>query len=180
VVASIEERLAIISRDLDVIELKYLITAARLRYFFAAAGSAVLLSALVLLLSWFAVEPRTFGQRFSGFQLVLLLGTAGALLSVVQRISSGTLDVRYDLGWTNTILLGGLRPVIGLGGGALVWLLVQAKVLANPTGSDYYLAAIAFALGIAERRLPDVVTESGILARLTPGGSSNGKSKPKR
>jgi hypothetical protein len=114
------------------------------------------------------------------FALALVFGAAGALISVVQRMSSNSLNVRYDLGAAYTRLLGGFRPVLGAFAGVLVWLLVQAKIIANPTGSDFFLAAIAFALGIAERSLGDVVTESGILARLTPGKPSTDTSKPGR
>ena len=170
---SLAERLAIIAHDLDIIELKYLITDARLKHFAGAAMSMSLIGIAVIVGALLSLEINVFAELGRSFALVLIFGAAGAFLSVVQRMSGNTLDVRYDLGATYTRLLGAFRPLIGAFAGVLVWLLVQAKILANPTTSDFFLAAIAFALGIAERSLGDVVTESGIMAKLTPGKSGN-------
>jgi hypothetical protein len=174
---SLADRLAIIAHDIDIIELKYLITAARLKHFAGAVMSMSLIGVAVIVGALMSLEIKAFAELGRGFALVLIFGAAGALLSVVQRMSSNTLDVRYDLGAAYTRLLGGFRPLIGAFAGVLAWLLVQARILANPTTSDFFLAAIAFALGVAERSLGDVVTESGIMAKLTPGGSSNRGSK---
>ena len=165
------ERLAIINRDLDVIELKYLITDARLQYFVGSVASTLAIGVLVVVGAALGQYVPTFRDLGRAFALVMVFGAVGALLSVVQRMSSGSLVVRYDLDTTYVRLLGAFRPVLGAFGGVLVWLLAQAKVLSNPTGSDFFFAALAFALGIAERSLGDVVSASGIATKLTPCGS---------
>ena len=176
--AQLTDRLAIIAHDLDIIELKYLITDARLKHFTGAVMSTAAIGIAVVLGSVVATKVDTLAELGRSFALVVIFGAAGALVSVVQRMSSGSLSVRYDLGTAYTRLLGAFRPLIGAFAGILVWLLVQAKVIANPTASDFFLAAIAFALGLAERSLGDVVTESGILAKLTPAKPSTGGTKP--
>ena len=178
--APLTDRLAIIAHDLDIIETKYLITDARLKYFAGAAMGMGAIGIAVAVGAVLAGRVEIIAELGRSFALALVFGAAGALISVVQRMSSNSLNVRYDLGAAYTRLLGGFRPVLGAFAGVLVWLLVQAKIIANPTGSDFFLAAIAFALGIAERSLGDVVTESGILARLTPGKPSTDTSKPGR
>jgi len=174
-----QDRLAIINRDLDVIELKYLITDARLQYFGGSVAGALAIGVLVAIGAALGQYIEAFRDLGRAFGLVVIFGSVGALLSVVQRMSSGSLDVRYDLGQNYVRLLGGFRPVIGAFGGVLVWLLAQAKILSNPTSTDFFFAALAFALGIAERSLGDVVTESGILARLTPGQLASGSARPR-
>jgi len=170
-------QLAIILR---VIQQKYLITTARLTYFGGTlAGTAVtaVLAVLVLLVQTFfnRVLKVPFDLGLS-FYLGWLFGTAGATLSVVQRVSGGGLDLRYDVGNGYTFMLGLLRPWIGAFGGLLLWVLVQGGVILKPDISPYYLAALAFGFGIAERTLGDVASKTGIAA--IPGATTKGPSVP--
>jgi hypothetical protein len=165
---AMQEQLDMIRHDLSVIELKYMITDARLKYFQGAVLSTLLICAVVFSATLASPVVDTFKELGRSFALAVVFGTFGALVSVVQRMNSDSLDVRYDLGISYTVLLGALRPLIGAFAGVLVWLLVNAQILTNTTKSDFFLAAIAFTLGIAERSLGDVVTQSGILNRLAP------------
>ena len=168
-------RVAIIRRDLDVIELKYLITDARLKYFFGAFLSALAIALAVAIGGTLAPKIPFLAGLDRSFAIVVVFGAVGSLLSVVQRMTGNSLDVRYDLGATYTRLLGGFRPMIGAFAGVLLWMLVQAHIVANATGSDYFLGAIALGLGVSERSIGDVVTQSGILSRITPGPKTTDK-----
>ena len=53
-----------------------------------------------------------------------------------------------------------------IGGGERFWFKRQ-----NPTGSDFYIGVIAFGIGLTERSLGDVLTQTGILAKLAPAKS---------
>jgi hypothetical protein len=186
---SIEEKVAMVAHDLDVIELKYLITSARTRYFAGAFAMALAVAGLVLGVAWLlnvslhswwtSAKPNALGLNKSlALALVLVFGALGALLSVVQRMSTSTLSVRYDLGRYYTLLLGAFRPLIGAVAGFLVWMLVEAGGLTFPnSSSELYLGAVALGLGVAERSVGDVVTQTGIAEKLKPAGSSAPRSR---
>jgi len=163
-----KHKVALIEDDLNAIELNYLVTRARLDYLLGAFACSLSIVGLVAVgygigINWLV--------RDTSLGLVLVLGTLGAFVSVVQRVNNNSLKVRYDLGHGYTILLGATRPLIGAFAGFLIWILVQAQVVENPTKSIFFLGALALAAGIAERSVGDIVTQTGILGRLSPGDS---------
>lgn len=162
-----KHKVGLIEQDLNVIEKNYLLTQARLDYFRGAVACAFAVVLLVLL----GYGVAKFDWLVPGLALVLVLGTLGAFLSVVQRLGNDSLNVRYDLGRGYTIFLGFTRPLIGAFVGLLLWILVEAKIVANPTGSIFFLGALALAFGVAERTVGDIVTQTGVLGRLPTGSS---------
>jgi len=165
---SLNATLAIIARDLDVIEFKYLTTHARTNFFIGTIAMTFLILAIVgagvIASQWVTV----LASPGPAFPLVIILGAVGAMLSVVQRMGANSLTVRYDLGSGYNRTLGSLRPLIGAFAGLLVWMLVQANLLANATKTIYFLGVLALALGVSERSIGDVVAASGVLARVAP------------
>jgi hypothetical protein len=92
-----------------------------------------------------------------------LAGGAGALVSVMTRMTRGQLVVNYESGRRTIRLIGAMRPVIGaLFGGALYLLLAGGLVTIAQTPTDatkllYFYTAIAFLAGFSERWAQDVV-----------------------
>jgi hypothetical protein len=92
-----------------------------------------------------------------------LAGGAGALVSVMTRMTRGQLVVNYESGRRSIRLIGGMRPVIGaLFGGALYLLLAGGLVTIAQTPQDatkllYFYTAVAFLAGFSERWAQDVV-----------------------
>ena len=109
-----------------------------------------------------------------------LAGGAGALVSVMTRMTRGQLVVNYESGRRTIRLIGAMRPVIGaLLGGALYLLLAGGLVtLAQTPENDatkllYFYTAIAFLAGFSERWAQDVVAgaETSIGQAGTPPAS---------
>jgi hypothetical protein len=106
-----------------------------------------------------------------------LAGGAGALVSVMTRMTRGQLVLNYESGRRTIRLIGAMRPVIGaLFGGALYLLLAGGLVtLAQTPEHDatkllYFYTAIAFLAGFSERWAQDVVAgaETAVGATATP------------
>jgi hypothetical protein len=106
-----------------------------------------------------------------------LAGGAGALVSVMTRMTRGQLVLNYESGRRTIRLIGAMRPVIGaLFGGALYLLLAGGLVtLAQTPENDatkllYFYTAIAFLAGFSERWAQDVVAgaEASVSLTATP------------
>jgi hypothetical protein len=105
-----------------------------------------------------------------------LAGGAGALVSVMTRMTRGQLLVNYESGRRTIRLIGAMRPVIGaLFGGALYLLLASglvtiAQAPTNETKLLYFYTATAFLAGFSERWAQDVVAgaESAISNATAP------------
>jgi hypothetical protein len=95
----------------------------------------------------------------------LAAGAAGAVVSVMQRINSGTFELEYDVGGPYAFFLGGLRPLIG---GAFAMAitftfdggLLHLPVAAAENTHDRRLAllVLAFVAGFSERWAQDTLT----------------------
>jgi hypothetical protein len=92
----------------------------------------------------------------------LIAGSAGAVISVVQRINSGQFALAYDVGNPYTFFLGGLRPLIG---GALAIVisfaftggLLHLPLAADQPSSRLALVVVAFGAGFSERWAQDTL-----------------------
>lgn len=106
----------------------------------------------------------TFGNR--NLFGALIAGSIGAVISVVQRINSGTFNVEYDVGRPYVLFLGALRPAIG----AVFAVVVSAAVTSNmvrlpgvsDTGDQHFAAlmVVAFFAGFSERWAQDTIASS--------------------
>jgi hypothetical protein len=103
---------------------------------------------------------------------VLVAGSIGACVSVIQRINSGRFTLEYDVGGPYAFFLGGLRPLIGgtfaiaisfaFTGG-----LLHLPVASGETPDNRHLAllVLGFLAGFSERWAQDTLTT------ILPGGS---------
>ena len=105
----------------------------------------------------------------------LIAGAIGAVVSVVQRINSGSFELDYDVGGPYIFFLGGLRPLIG--GACAVAIsfafdggLLHAPVAANESADHRHLAllVISFLAGFSERFAQDTLTAALPEAKSSP------------
>ncbi len=107
----------------------------------------------------------------------LAAGAVGAVVSVIQRINTGTFELDYDVGSPYAMFLGGLRPLIGGAFGMAITFafdggLLHLPVAASSTTHDRRLAllVLAFLAGFSERWAQDTLTS------VLPAGQ--GKQQP--
>jgi hypothetical protein len=129
----------------------------------------------------------TFGNRelFGA----MIAGAIGAVVSVIQRINTGSFEVEHDVGRTYVAFLGALRPAIGAVFGMALSLAVTSKMIRLPgvadTGDEHFAAllVVSFFAGFSERWAQDTLAASvpalrkttvaqrgAAPARLPPGG----------
>src|SRR4029077_11376820 len=112
----------------------------------------------------------------------LIAGAIGAVVSVVQRINSGSFELDYDVGGPYIFFLGGLRPLIGGAFAVAISFafdggLLHAPVAATETADHRRLAllVISFLAGFSERFAQDTLTsvlpESKSAPAPTPAAS---------
>jgi len=163
------ERIAIVQRDLDQVELRYLQITARLWYFLGAlCGTGVALLGTFLI--------GTGASVGSVAVTAIMFSAVGATLSVVQKMSDDTLTVRYVVGPFYLWFLGLARPVIGAFAGFLLQLAMIAGLiplsLIGAPGQAYVLLS-GFAIGWAERSIPDIFSRAGFSRGLPSASSSS-------
>jgi hypothetical protein len=106
----------------------------------------------------------------------LIAGAVGAVVSVIQRISSGKFTLEFDVGARYAFFLGGLRPLIG---GAFAMAisfaftggLLHLPVAASETTDNRRLAllVLGFLAGFSERWAQDTLTAVLPTAAARPG-----------
>jgi hypothetical protein len=97
--------------------------------------------------------------------LAVLGGATGAVVSVLQRMSSGSLKLNPESGAKTIRALGFMRPVIGAVFGAVVYLFLDGgivDVLAPPTNGSHlaFYAGLGFLSGFSERFAQDVIEQA--------------------
>lgn len=127
---------------------------ARIVYFGGMIRGALLL-AVAGVLAWALglVESQATDYRVAFTTLVM--GAAGAMLSVTTRMSSGGFNLDFEVGRKSVRLLGTLRPFIGAAFAFVLYLaieggLVQLGIDKEPSLAFY--ATISFLAGFSERR----------------------------
>jgi hypothetical protein len=95
----------------------------------------------------------------------VLGGAAGAVVSVMNRMTGGSLKVRPEAGKKTIRALGFMRPVIGAVFGAVVYLFLDGgivQVLSPPDGGENlaFYAALGFISGFSERFAQDVIAQA--------------------
>jgi hypothetical protein len=105
----------------------------------------------------------------------LIAGAIGAVVSVVQRINSGSFELDYDVGRPYIFFLGGLRPLIGAAFAVAISFafdggLLHAPVAANESADHRRLAllVISFLAGFSERFAQDTLTAALPEAKSEP------------
>lgn len=129
---------------------------AQLVYFGGIATVMVALAALCTL--WLSLSWATPIAA-------LIAGSIGAVVSVVQRINSGSFELDYDVGGPYIFFLGGLRPLIGGAFAVAISFafdggLLHLPIAASETTNDRRLAllVVSFLAGFSERFAQDTLT----------------------
>ena len=137
---------------------------AQLVYFGGIASVMVALAAFAAL--WLSISWATPVAA-------LAAGAVGAVVSVIQRINTGTFELDYDVGGPYAMFLGGLRPLIGGAFGMAITFafdggLLHLPVAATASSHDRRLAllVLAFLAGFSERWAQDTLTS------VLPAGQS--------
>jgi hypothetical protein len=106
--------------------------------------------------------------------VALPAGALGALVSVLQRMTSGTLKLDFNAGRPLLMLFGIFRPLIGAIFGMVLFALFKAEVLPGVAGSDKeplaFFAGLGFLAGFNERFAQDTLAGSAKL--LSPAQDS--------
>jgi len=100
--------------------------------------------------------------------LCFCAGAVGALMSVMSRMSAGTVRVDWEFGKDTLRTLGALRPFVGAVFGLMTFLALKSGVVGlqlNGGGDNsYYFIIFAFAAGFSERLAQDMLLGSTLEA----------------
>jgi hypothetical protein len=115
----------------------------------------------------------------------LVAGAVGAVVSVIQRINSGTFELNYDVGGPYAFFLGGLRPLIGGAFGMAITFafdggLLHLPVAASASTNDRRVAllVLGFLAGFSERWAQDTLTS--VLPAAKPAPAPAGAPTPEK
>ncbi len=90
---------------------------------------------------------------------VMAAGALGAILSVLQRLTTGKLEVEIEARWRNLVTGGITRPVVGVLSALALYVIVEADLALvvpdDPTVRRFFFVAIAFFAGFSERFAKD-------------------------
>ena len=144
-----------------------LLIEARHRYLAGMLAGALIIGAGVivivrLVLTFTHVSIDTLGLG------VAIAGGAGALLSVMTRLTTNNLQVDQDAGPRLVLLAGSFRPVIGAIFAFAVYMFIEGdlipiKVTATGRSATYFFLGIGFLAGFSERFAQDAVTRAGTI-----------------
>ncbi|HET7120539.1 MAG TPA: hypothetical protein VFI17_04730 [Solirubrobacterales bacterium] len=149
---------------------------AQTRYWYGALlGAAFLALTCVVLAVIFAITgtPAFYG-------VAVPAGGVGAMVSLLQRMSTGRLQLDTTASRDLLELFGGVRPLIGAVFGIIVAAAIQGGMLPAidiPAGQDLaFFAVIGFLAGFNERWAQDMLKASG--DNLQPGARSGSDAPP--
>jgi hypothetical protein len=132
---------------------------------FAGAAALALFSSLIGVLLLLYKVPASTGIAFA-------TGGLGGVISVLQRLTTGHLEVDHQASIRRTLVFGAVRPFVGAVFGLFVYAVLQSGLLGlsvhPPAGLGPKLAffgVIGFVAGFNERFAQDIV--SGSAARLS-------------
>jgi hypothetical protein len=161
--------LATLARKLDDVRKFYREAAprrARLRYLLGVVIGIPLVAAVGYLLALLLGATTAISALDRELIMTSLVsGGTGAVVSVMARLGSETLDVKHESGKWALFLAGLMRPVLGGVFGVAVFAAVSGALvtLAAPTKGDeiFYYAALGFLAGFSERFAQDTLFRSG-------------------
>jgi hypothetical protein len=124
-----------------------------------------MLTFLVLAAITTAIVAASTGTLDTPAMLSVLGGATGAVVSVLARMSSGSLKLSPESGKKTIRALGFMRPVIGAVFGAVIYLFLDGgivDVLAPPTNGSHlaFYAGLGFLSGFSERFAQDVIEQA--------------------
>ena len=118
----------------------------------------------------------------------LLAGAIGATVSVITRISNGTLSLGFDFRFARgaTLFMGAMRPWIGSVFALLMFFMVTSgfveilQIPADGINRFYYLCVLGFAAGFSERWAQDTLTGGLAGSASTDGAAASPASQRPR
>jgi hypothetical protein len=120
----------------------------------------------------------TFHELPTNMSIAFAAGAAGALVSVMERLTSGKLEMNHEAGRAINVTLGAMRPFIGALFAVALFFFISGdlvSVFQQPDESQnerYFFAGLAFLAGFSERFAQDMVAQgksAGVAqAPLTP------------
>lgn len=161
--------LATLARKLDDVRKFYREAAprrARLRYLLGVVTGIPLVAVVGYLLAHLLGATTALSALDRELILTsLVAGGTGAVVSVMARLSSETLDVKHESGKWTLFLAGLMRPALGGVFGVALFAAVSGALvtLAAPAEGDeiFYYAALGFLAGFSERFAQDTLFRSG-------------------
>jgi hypothetical protein len=113
-----------------------------------------------------------------------LAGGAGAVVSVMMRMTRDQLTLNYESGLPTIRLLGVIRPLLGALFGGAIYLLLAGELISitgapkDQTKLLYFYTGIAFLAGFSERWAQDVVTGKRVGAASVAAGPPTSRPNP--
>lgn len=165
-------------RRLDDVERLYERAIRRRRSLYYLLGMLVALPLLPLLLRWITFQFIPPEDQ-SLVRITMLLATVGAFVSVMLRLSRSKLTFRNDAVWWEISLLGGLRVLLGLVFGFIIYVLVSADLIPLDIPIDendryWFFGAIGFLSGFSETLVPDQLVSASRIQVGDSGASGSG------
>jgi hypothetical protein len=142
---------------------------ARLEYFQGVLGGAVPAFALAAIIGLVATNFWSSALSPAALTGSIAMGALGAVISVIQRMSNGSLVVDQTVSALQRRMLGGLRPAVGAVFGAVAYFtLLTGSLATGATASTSrqsfaFFALAGFAAGFSERFATDMLERSGQL-----------------
>lgn len=129
---------------------------------------------LLALITWIFFVTDNAGSTAIGI-FCLCAGAVGALMSVLARLSSGSVRVDWEFGKDTLRTLGALRPAVGAVFGLITYFALKSGIvnLTDTNVSAYYIV-FAFVAGFSERFTQDMLLGSTFGA----AGVKTSKSEP--
>lgn len=97
------------------------------------------------------------------------MAALGAVISVIQRMSSGSLVVDHTASYGQRMIVGALRPLVGAIFGAVAYFAILTGLIASGAGSGDraasfgFFAFVGFTAGFSERFATDMLERAGRL-----------------
>ena len=146
---------------------------AHFQYFIGMAGGIIGLAFFVVLSTLALAGLTALGLDVGLLLASVIAGGAGAVVSVMTRVTSGRLLLNFEAGTGMLLLLGLFRPLLGAVFGAAIFVLVVAGLLPlsvpEPSKQLYFFAGLGFIAGFSERWAQDMISttadRAGVLTR---------------
>ncbi|SMD27559.1 hypothetical protein [Kibdelosporangium aridum] len=137
---------------------------ARFNYFQGALVGTIATAALIVLVGVASTQFWPGLLNTPGLVVASLFGALGAVVSIFQRMSKGTLILDFNTSIRHLRALGGFRPLVGAVFGAVAQFALTAGTI-NATLGLFALAG--FGAGFSERFATDMIERAGqVIAKL--------------
>jgi len=116
----------------------------------------------------------TFHELPTNMSIAFAAGAAGALVSVMERLTSGKLEMNHEAGRAINVTLGLIRPFIGALFAVALYFFVSGDLVSvfqlpdDPQSQRYFFAGLAFIAGFSERFAQDMVAQGKSAAVAAP------------